>query len=383
MVLKEWFIEIMSQIVMIRSNYVDPDSRVEKEANSLVMAGHKVILLTWNRSANYKCKIDKKKLQDTVITRVSCGAQASFGEGMKNLGAYLKFQKFIFCWLIKHRNEYDVCHCCDFDTANVGSLACKIVNRKYIFDIFDYISTDAHTLFQKVVECRENSIVNHAKATIICTEQRKKQIEKCKPNNLTIIHNSPAVIPQIVKENNSSKKIKIAYVGILMEGRLLKEMAEVVANFPNVELHIGGFGKYEDFMRNMALKYDNIFFYGKIPYNETLKLEQECDLMTAIYDPMIGNHKYAAPNKFYEALYLGKPLIMVKGTGMSDIIEREQIGVLIDYSKQGFENGIKKLIERQENWKDMSDKMKILYSEHYSWKEMERRLIELYKKISL
>ena len=34
--------------------------------------------------------------------------------------------------------------------------------------------------------------------------------------------------------------------------------------------------------------------------------------MTAIYDPNISNHYYAAPNKFYEALMLGKPLIMVK-----------------------------------------------------------------------
>lgn len=57
--------------------------------------------------------------------------------------------------------------------------------------------------------------------------------------------------------------------------------------------------------------------------------------MTAIYDPKVPNHRYAAPNKFYEALMLGKPIVMAKNTGFDEIIEENNIGCLIEYSKSG------------------------------------------------
>ena len=77
----------------------------------------------------------------------------------------------------------------------------------------------------------------------------------------------------------------------------------------------------------MAQKCENIFYYGRIPYDRTIALEKECDVMCAIYDPKVPNHYYAAPNKFYEALMLGMPLIMAKGTGSNQqpMFEREDI----------------------------------------------------------
>lgn len=171
------------------------------------------------------------------------------------------------------------------------------------------------------------------------------------------------------------------YVGILQDYRLLKEIVEVVSESDWMELHVGGFGKYESYMQEMANACDNICFYGRVPYSDTLALEKNCDIMLAIYDPTIDNHFYAAPNKFYESLMLGKPVVMVKNTGMSQVVAEKNIGVLIDYSKEGFMKGIKQLVEEKENWVAMSQTMKKLYDEQYSWEEMERRLLQLYSTL--
>ena len=72
---------------------------------------------------------------------------------------------------------------------------------------------------------------------------------------------------------------------------------------------------------------------------------------------------------------------MVKNTGMSDIVEKEKIGVLIEYSKEGFRKGLDELILMKKQWKKMGEKMKKIYANEYSWKEMEKRLIELYNNI--
>ena len=133
--------------------------------------------------------------------------------------------------------------------------------------------------------------------------------------------------------------------------------------------------------KNLSSKYSNIKFYGRMLYDQTLKLEASCDIMLAIYAPCVDNHVYAAPNKFYESLMLAKPVVMVKGTGMSSVVELEDIGVNIDYSIDGFEKGIEELISRKCEWAEMSERMLRVYNEKYSWEEMKVRFLSLYSRL--
>lgn len=307
------------------------------------------------------------------------GLKASFGDGIKNIIPFLKFQLFLFFWLIKHRKEYTIIHACDFDTAFTASLTTILTRKKLVFDIFDYLSTNATTIPQKIIKKLEDSIINKSDATIICTEQRKLQIKDARPKRLYIIHNTPHILKNSVADKH--KKIRIVYVGILQEHRLILEMINVILRHPEFELHIGGFGKFEQKIEEISKQYTNIKYYGKLSYEKTLELESSCDIMTAIYDPTLGNHFYAAPNKFYEALMLGKPLIMVKNTGMSDVLLKNNIGICIDYSPESFEQGLEELVKLRNEWPSIHSKMRKIYNENYSWNVMEKRLVDLYNQI--
>jgi glycosyltransferase involved in cell wall biosynthesis len=370
-----------NRVVILRSNPMFSDSRVLKEAASLSSHNYDVTLIGWQRNGNndenYEMEFSGQKYQTILF-----GIKASFGDGYKNLPAFVKFQWKLFTWLIRNRNEYDIVHACDFDTAYVAKCAGKFTKKKYVFDIFDYRSSSVNNTFDRIVEKMENKAINKSVATIICTEERRKQIQKSTPKRLVIIHNSPPQVWDDKQEETDARclKTKIAYVGILQDYRLLLEMTEVISETENVELHVGGFGKYESEVKEYSKK-NNINFYGELQYSQTIELEKKCDIMTAIYDPSIPNHKYAAPNKFYEALMMGKPLIMVRKTGMSNVVEENEIGVLIEYSKEGFVEGLNNLIKRRDEWELMSRKMKDIYRRDYSWNEMERRLLELYNNI--
>lgn len=367
------------RIVLLRSNSVNPDSRVEKEVNALAKNGFDIVVLAWDRTSNYKEKKEKLQLKETEVDIYRRGLAASFGEGFKNIIPFIKFQLFLISWLITNKEEYDIIHACDFDTGFAANLTRAFTKKKLVFDIFDYLSTDANSFFRKLIKKLEDNIINKANATIICTEQRKQQIVNTNPKEVIVIHNTPQTVDN--EATNNHDNIRIAYIGILQDFRLILEMINVIKEMKNIELHIGGFGKLEKEVVKIANNNSNIFYYGKLSYDETLKLENNCDIMTAIYDPQIGNHKFAAPNKFYEALMLGKPLIMVKNTGMSEIVRDNNIGVLIDYSSDGFKEGLIKLISKKNEWKHMSSTMKNLYKEKYSWEVMEKRLIDLYENI--
>ena len=169
-------------------------------------------------------------------------------------------------------------------------------------------------------------------------------------------------------------------MGIFGQGRLLPELLQVVKENPRVELHIGGFGELEEMVSNFAKTSENIFYYGKMPYKEVLELEKKCDVMTAIYDPTILNHQYAAPNKFYEAIMLGKPIIMVKNTGWDKVVEDNQIGCLIDYSKEGLHLGLER-VANLVNDVNIETRSKKLYQNEYSWDLMEERIKRLYSDL--
>lgn len=370
-----------TRVCILRSNPVRPDSRVEKEAWSLAKAGYDVHILAWDRDTNVEEISDYIQVADVQIPITRLGYKASYGEGMKNLKAFLAFQFGMRKWLRKH--DFDVVHACDFDTAFFSKGVVRRKKEKFVFDIFDFLYGEPKGIVQTTVKRVQLQIINNADATIICTEERNKQIIGSSPKKLMVIHNTPASAQfrQCDKKTKETNRIKIVYVGILQDFRLLKEIADAVSANNNIEFHVGGFGKYEDYFKNMAKNFDNIYFYGRLTYDQTLSLENECDIMLAIYDPAIENHRFAAPNKFYESLMLGKPVVMVKNTGMSQVVENNGIGVLIDYSKDGFVSGINKLIEMKDNWHSIGEKMKELYKDQYCWDEMERRLIQIYAEL--
>ncbi len=373
-----------NRVCIIRSNPVKPDSRVEKEAWTLVNAGYSVHILAWDRDSNHKADNSFITVAGTKIPITRLGHQAAYSEGMKSIVPFLKFQIEMRQWLRAHSNEYDIIHACDFDTAFFSQTYSK--KKKLVFDIFDFLYGEPKNLFQKSIKKAQYNIIEKADATIICTEERKNQISGAKPKQLEIIHNTPSYDQMSIDSGllfqSNTNKIKIAYVGILAEERMLSKVGNYISQHEDVELHIAGFGQLEAYFQKLSEKCENIFFYGRIPYDQALELESRCDIMTAIYDPTNENCRRAAPNKFYESLMLGKPVIMVKETGMSSVVEENGIGELIDYSEEGFGKGLMRLISRKSQWTDISIRMKKLYTEQYSWSEMEKRLVGLYDKLA-
>ncbi|AMB99869.1 hypothetical protein AWM75_07770 [Aerococcus urinaehominis] len=368
------------RIILLRSNAVNPDSRVEKEVNSL-NKNHSVKILAWDRSKSTDSKAELKLKQSrSEIYRF--GISAEFGAGFKkNLLPLIKFQVKLFKWLVLNRDEYDVIHACDFDTALTGMIASKLLRKKLVYDIFDYY-VDAFSvppIFKEFIKKLDNLVINTANAVIICTEKRKHQIEGTSPKYLAVIHNTPDVDLDLKEHKNINNNIlRLCYVGILQEGRFLRELGESMKKHKNLELHIGGFGQLSEYFLKLADTTSNVIFYGKLSYEDTLALENNCDVLVAMYDPAIRNHNYAAPNKFYEGIALSKPLIMAFNTGVDNYVREYNIGWVINYDVNDFNYLLSKLTKEELNNKQ--DNLRKI-TNVFSWSEMERRLLSLYDEI--
>lgn len=377
----------MRRVVLLRSNPVQPDPPVEKMADTLLEMGMQVDILVWDRSQkNRSCNTEQFPSGKARVTRF--GIPATYGARWATLLSFLSFEWNLFFWLTKNRKNYDIIHAFDLDTGVVAWLSSKLYRKKMVYHILDAYA-DAHffsdSLIKRMVYKLEMALVNSAEATLICTEERKTQIQHSSPKRLEIIHNTPD--PSVGNEierfplEDSNAEVKIAYVGTQCRGRGIEKLINAVLDDPRFALHIGGYGPLDDVIHRAAQQCDRIHYYGKIPYAQTLSLEAQCDLMVAIYDPKIPNHRYCAPNKLYEALMLGKPLLMCENTGWDMLFQEEKIGFLISYSQEGISQGLSKLYEAKDQWSTMSEAGKRLYRQKYSWDTMKQRIRKIYSEI--
>ncbi len=367
------------KILYIRTSNIYDDSRATKEILAFAEKGYKVHVLGWNRDGN------AKKRFENVFAKYRRLVSAEFFDCLVDKGIGIRNIDKLVNWIIwtnkqiKQIKDIDIIHVCNLDSALGVYKYAKKHGIKIVYDIYDYY-IDSHAIpkiLEKAVEKLEISIINAAEATIICTEERKEQIAKALPKRLLVIHNSPDVEKVTCTEN----KYDYAYCGALFGQRLLKEIFDGYPKYNYMKFAIAGYGEFDNLADNLARKFQTFEYYGAVSYEKVLNIEQQAKVISAIYEPTIRNHRLCAPNKFYEALALAKPVIVCRGTGIDKVVEENTVGIVIDYDSEQFFKAVDYLINNQDICEEMGTNARQLYEKKYKWEIMKERLLELYDKI--
>lgn len=369
----------MKTVAFVRGTGIFNDSRSTKEIMALVESGYYVQVLGWDRDGT---AIEQfKKAFASVLDKINFSffqVRVENGLGLKNIVKLLDW----FKWIIKTLNGIEnlfAVHACDLDAGIPARSFCKRRKVKLVYDIFDYY-IDCHHIpkfLRYFVERMEIKTINFADATIICTEERKEQIQKATPKKLIVIHNSPE-INNVMEEKEI---IDYFYCGIMSNRRLIAEILEEYKSNSQLKITFAGYGPNSENAISLAENYENFSFLGALPYSQVLSLESQAKVLSAIYEPTIRNHRLCAPNKFYESLALGKPVIVCSGTGIDKIVLENNIGLVINYDAKEFYDALSKLISSDELRREMGIRARKLYDEKYHWNIMKRKLLEMYNAL--
>ncbi|MDO9085566.1 MAG: glycosyltransferase family 4 protein [Anaerolineaceae bacterium] len=371
------------RIVILRSNPISPDPRVEKQAKSLSKAGFEVNALGWDRSGMLP---KSEKNGDFTISRLSI--RANYGSGLMNFPALFRWQIGLMGWLLKNKNNYEIIHACDFDTI-LPALVMKVFWKKVvIYDIFDFYSDHLRKtpkIITNLIRRLDFWAINNADGVILVDASRSAQISGTQPKFCVSVYNSPDDIQFTIphdKQLDTNSTLKISYVGLLQVERGLFELIDVLKNHPDWFLDLAGFGGDEEVILSSIKYMKNVHWHGRIPYQKALELSHEADVLIATYDPSIPNHRYSSPNKVFEAMMLGKPIIVAKNTNMDIMIEKENCGIIVEYgNKQDLERALTILDVDKDIRSELGENARKAYEETYSWSKMEERLLDLYNQV--
>lgn len=371
-----------TRILILRSNPVAPDPRVEKEARSLQKAGYRVDILGWDRSGNLPTSEETGGLQ---IQRLPI--RAAYARGVMNFWPLLRWEFALLSWLVRQRKAYDILHACDFDTILPALLCARLFKKKVVYDIFDFYADHLRATpaaFKKLIRKVDCWAIDRADGVILVDEARKTQISGSQPRRLSVLYNSPEDKPEAIKPQPGSSpgSLRLAYIGLLQVERGLLDVLQVLRTHPEWHLDLAGFGGDQEQILAAAEGLPNVAWHGRVPYATAIELSARADVLFALYDPSIPNHRFSSPNKLFEAMLLGKPILVARHTNMDEIVLTTGCGLVVEYHQiSQLEQALHRLAQDPALRSQMGAKARLAYEREYGWAIMEQRLQALYAEI--
>jgi glycosyltransferase involved in cell wall biosynthesis len=190
----------------------------------------------------------------------------------------------------------------------------------------------------------EKRIVTIADKIIVVNKPIKKLYENIydiKEDKINIVNNNHFKYHYgFYKKNFKYGNIGILYIGKGVKGRLLEKLG-YEADKMNIPIYSFFLGNIPD----VAKKYK--WYIGIKEYENKVKeiIKENTLLMWCVNEANCLSYKLALPNKFFQAIAFGMPVIAYKGTYLAEIVKKFNLGYI-------YEDNLKKIIEQIANKKN-------------------------------
>lgn len=359
------------KIIIIRSKATD--SAIFKVADTLFKNNFDVELLVWDRQNNLNMADYHYKIHNFCLKAPYDKFTALF---------YLPLW-WIYELFFLLRSSYDIIHVCDLDTLWPAIITKFIKKNTLFYTIYDfYAYVVPNGSFQKIRDLIKSFIgyiekvgIRFTNTLFLVDKSRYNEIKGAKINKLVYIYNSP---PDLICKNNVKPNgfIKIFYGGSITKDRGLKYILDAIEQLNDIKLIVAGNGEKE-IVENI-INNEKTEYLGWLSYNEIILKTLESDFIFRFSDPNDPRTKTASPNKLFEAMMCGKPIIMNSEMEISKIVEEEKCGIIVPY---GNVNAIKESIIHLKD-SNLRDELGLngrnAYENKYSWTIMEKRLLNAY-----
>ena len=207
-------------------------------------------------------------------------------------------------------------------------------------------------------KCKVLVVTSKAYMTKFFQEYYQLEDINCKviENKIDESHMSSILRKDNFESHANRKKVTIGYFGLIRCSRSCAALARSSSDSNNVSVKIRGveYGGVSDLAKLSNTRDD--FVYGG-PYvnpDDLPGMYGSVDIVWACYPYSqhdTGNWRWARTNRFYEALFFGRPLIAQSGTEDAKYVERYKVGLVIDlgdldFASQQISNISRKDIQR-------------------------------------
>jgi len=284
----------------------------------------------------------------------------------------------------------DIYHFHDPELIPVG-LKLKKLRKKVIYDVHEDVPRDIMTkeymnlFLRKIIsflfEKFENLSVKRFDAIITATPYIRARFIKLNPNTVNI-NNFPRKNELYEPINWKKRRNEICYIGGISRIRGIIELIKALEHVETT-LHLAGNFESEKLKKEiMNLKgWRKVKYYGFVDRNKIKEILKTVKLGLILFHPK-PNHITALPNKMFEYMSAGIPIVASNFPLWKDLIEKNNIGICVNpLAPKEIARAINALLSNDNLAKNMGIKARKLIEEKYNWEKEEKKLISLYKKL--
>ncbi len=387
------------KILMVLDHNFPPDSRVEKEIETLTKNGHEVVLACFKYKTlladfeiynNYKIY---RKTIPTLIYKLSVSAL--------KLPFYFNFWKKFLIKILNHE-KIDAIHIHDLPLSEVGVFIKKKYNIPLVIDLHENWpaslenAVHTNTFLGKILSSNkqwreyEKNILKYADAIITVIDEMRNRIANLgiSKNKIYIVSNTinPHDFP-LYHEKPDSNYTTLFYAGGINIHRglqtVIKALPSIIKKKPNVRLNIIGKGSYQRTLEKLIeeLSVNNyVNFMGWKNFNEISMLLAKSDIALI---PHLKSEQTdcSSPNKLYQYIYAQKPILTSNCDSLVRMVSETKSGISYQHnSPEDFERAFFEISENENNVLDIEFGLSLIHKK-YNWNADSKRLVELYEKL--
>lgn len=317
----------MKTVIVSVTNDLVTDNRVDRSCRVLVSSGLKVLLIGRKLADSQEINRPYTCIRFKMIFK-------------KGVLFYASYNLRLFFYLLFHR--VDLLYSNDLDTLLANYLITKVKRIPIIYDsheLFTEVSElHNHPLKKRVWTTIEKYIVPKLQSCITVNASIAAIFEKKYGVKFHVIRNVPNQINIATIKTDELNKIPSESFKVIIQGsglnveRGLEEAIEAITLLENVHLLVVGGGDVLPKAKKLVIQFNlenKVHFFGKRPYHDLMTFTQLADCGLAIDKATNKNHELALPNKVFDYIQAGTPIICMDLIEIKSLVKKYDVGIVI------------------------------------------------------
>jgi len=246
------------------------------------------------------------------------------------------------------------------------------------FWINKYLRKSVSFLFRKY----ENYVASKLDYLFTATETISKRFILINKNTITI-NNYPLLSELVEITNWEAKKREVCYIGAITKIRGIEELVEGVNKSNDVVLNLAGAFDQDMFQQHLKSlpSWKSVIDFGLVNRSATRLIMQGSKIGMVTFLP-VPNHVDAQPNKMFEYMSAGIPVIGSFFPLWKDILEVNKCGICVDpENSDEIAKAIDLLLNDDALAKQMGENGRRAVIEKYNWSIEEEKLVQTYRQL--
>ena len=251
---------------------------------------------------------------------------------------YFEYNLRLFFHLLKSKVDVFVSN--DLDTLPANYLASRIKRKPLVYDSHEYFTEVPELIGRSVTKAiwtrLEKLLVPKVDAAYTVCDSIAEVYHDLYNVDFKVVRNLP-VCSQLEKmeyqEEKQSRPKVILYQGALNLGRGIEAAIRSMQYLDGAELWLAGDGDLTYQLKELVAELkvdDKVKFLGRLPLHQLHKVTLQADLGISLEEDLGLNYRFALPNKLFDYIQAGVPVLVSNLPEMRHIVEHYQIGIIAE-----------------------------------------------------